>query len=137
MAGGQVDQGRGNEEGAHAPRPLLVQLQRRLFDGAEAADSRADDDARALARSLVLGRPASVAHRLVGGGDRVQNEVVDPAAVLGGHHLVRVEGTLDVRPAAPASIDARDLAGHLAGVVARIEGRDAARARTALEDTLP
>ena len=45
----------------------------------------------ALALRLVLGRPAGVAHRLVGGGHRVEDEGVDLALVLGRHPVVGVE----------------------------------------------
>src|SRR5205085_1759584 len=81
----------------------------------------------------LAGHPAAILHRLVGGGDGVEDEVVDPALVLGRERLVGIEGARHVRAAAAAAIHPGDLAGHLAGVVGRIEGADAACAGLAGE----
>src|SRR5581483_9284504 len=125
------------EERADAPWPLVPKLERSLGDGGKAPDAGADDDAGAAPVRLVLGGPAGVAHRLVGCGHGVEDEVVDPPLILRAHHLVRVEGALDLRPALAAAVDARDLAGYLAGIVGRIEGADPVRARAAGEDGRP
>jgi hypothetical protein len=87
--------------------------------------------------SSVSGNPARILHGFVGGGDAVQDEVVDALLVARAHGQVGVERALDVGAAAAASIDARHFAGHLAGVFGRIEGRDPVRAGLAGQDVLP
>ena len=91
LAGGEVDQAPGNEERADAARAALVERDRGLVDAVEAADAGADEDA---GRALVLvGRrvPAGVVERLVGGGHRVDDEVVDLALLLRLHPVVGIE----------------------------------------------
>ena len=112
------------KNGADLARAALVQLNRRLFDGRQTADARADHNARALTALFVLRRPAGVLHRLVGGRHGVENEVVDALAILGGHHRVRVEAAGHVGTAAAASVNPGHFAGHLTGVVGGVEGGD-------------
>jgi hypothetical protein len=104
--------------------PLVAQLHRGVGDGVQAADAGSQNDAGAAALGLVLGHPVRIAHRLIGGGHRIEDEVVDPPLLAGAHGLVRVEGAVDVRPAAAAAVDPRHLASDLAGVVRRIKGAD-------------
>ncbi len=122
LAARQVYEGRGDEERAHPAGPLFVQLDRSPLDGGEPADARADHDPGPLAVLLGLRLPARVLHGLVGRGDGIEDEIVDPPLVAGGEGLVGIEGARDVRPAAAAAVHTRHLAGDLAGIVGRIEG---------------
>jgi hypothetical protein len=133
----QVDQGGWDEKGADPPRALGLKLQCGVGDGGEAADARADDHPGAFALVLVLRRPAGILHSLIGGGDGVEYEVVDPPLLAGRQCLIWIEGALDIGTAAAASIHPRDLAGDLAPVTGRIEGADPVRAGFAREDVLP
>src|SRR5665213_4515677 len=137
LSRGEVDQGRGNEERADPPGTFLVQFYGGVGDGRKSADPRADIDPGTAAIRLVLRRPAGIAHRLVGGGHGVEDEIIDPALVLRAHHLPGVEGARDIGAAASAPIDAGNFAGDLAGVVGRIEGGDPAGPRTAGENGFP
>ena len=87
----------------------------------EPADAGADEHAGALL--LLAGRRlvAGVGERLVGGGHRVDDEVVDLALLLRLHPVVGVE-------LAVAGGAARDEAGDLAGDVGDVELLDPARA---------
>src|SRR5206468_3551452 len=97
----------------------------------------ADDDAGAALLVFVLRRPVGVAHGLVAGGHGVEDEVVDPALLLGAHHLVGIEGAGHVRAAAAAAVHTRHLTSDLAGVVGGVEGRDPSGAGFTRQNTLP
>ena len=125
----EVDERARHEEGGDPPGSALVQQHGRLGDGLEPPDARPDEHAGPQQALLVVGRPPGVPHGLVGGGDAVEDEVVDLAAVLRRHHRVGIEGAL------------RAVAGHLAGVgrgVPRgVEPRDRPGARTPLQKARP
>ena len=82
LAGGEFDQGGGNEEGRDPPRPFFVQLDGGRANGVEAADTGSDDNPGPFAIMIVFGRPARVPYGFVGGGHGVEDEIVDPALVL-------------------------------------------------------
>ena len=92
LAAHQVDQAGRDEERADPPRTALLELDRGVRDRAEAADAGADQHPGALARGLVLGLPAGVAHRLDRGRDAVDDEQIVLARVLG-RHRPRRSGT--------------------------------------------
>jgi hypothetical protein len=117
--------------------PLFLQDDGRVGDGAEAADAGADHDAGALALCLGLGLPARVGQGLVRGGDGVDDEVIDPLAVLGRHDLLMVEHARLAGGTAAATVDRRDLARDGAAKAFGVEIGDRADARATLEDALP
>ena len=83
LAGHQIDQRAGDEVRRHPAGAALVQHDGLFLDGGQTADAGADHGAGA---QLVLVRrigPAGVLHGLLGRGDAVQDEIVDPALVLG------------------------------------------------------
>ena len=80
LAGGEVDQPAGNEERADAPRAALEERDRGIVDAADAADARTDEHAGGALVLIGRGMPVGVVERLVGGGHRVDDEVVDLAA---------------------------------------------------------
>src|SRR3712207_2610638 len=92
MAGSEVDQAAGNEEGRNTPRALGVQRDSGLDDPADTADSRSDQDAGAPAFLVGLRLPPGIGHGLVCGGYRIDNEIVDLALLLGLHREVWIEG---------------------------------------------
>ena len=90
VAGGEVDQAAGDEEQETA-RPFSFSGERGLGDAQQPADAGADEHAGALL--LLAGRRlvAGVGERLVGGGHRVDDEVVDLALLLRLHPVVGVD----------------------------------------------
>ena len=104
LAGDQVDQRARDEERRDAARALLLDQEGRGLDGLEAADAGADQHAGAVAVLVGLGDPARVLDRLLGGGDAVEDEVVDLPLVLGLQVAVGVEGAV-------GAVAALDLAG--------------------------
>ena len=105
LAAHQVDQARRDEERADPARAALLELDRGVGDGAEAADAGADQHAGALPVVLVDGLPAGVRDRLDRGGEAVDDEQVVLARLLGRDHRVDVEVALAVA----ARHQARDL----------------------------
>ena len=91
LARRQVDQSRGNEERADATGPAILQDQRRLVDGAEAADAGADHHAGTVAAFIVLRLPAGILDRLLGRRHREDDELVDLPLVLREHVEIGVE----------------------------------------------
>ena len=137
LARGQVDQGRRNKEGADPAGALLVHLDGGFSDGRQSADARADDDAGPLEILGRLGFPPGVQDGLVRRRDRVEDEVIDAALVLGRHGGVGVKGSLDVRSAAAPAIDAGHLKRDLTGIALRIKCGDPSRAGFPGQDGLP
>ena len=137
LAAGQVDQGRGDEEGADAARTGFGQDRRAVGDGAQAAYAGPHDDAGAFLVLVRLGMPIGVVQSLVGRCDAEQDEVVDPLAFLGRHDGVGIKAAGDVGPAPAATVHARNLARDGAAEAFGIEGRDLSDAGTALEDAFP
>ena len=137
LARGQVDQGRGDEEGADPARALFLEDDGRVGDGAQTADAGADHDAGAFALFLGLGFPARVGEGLVSGCDGVDDEVVDPLAILGRHDLFVVEHARLAGRTTAATIDGGDLARDGAAIARGVEIGDRADARPPLKDALP
>ena len=117
LAGGQVDQGGGDEEGADPARPSVMQRDRGIRDPLQAADAGADHDPGALPGVFVLGHPAGVLDRLLGGRDPIEDEVIDLAPVLRRHEMVGVEIALFDRTG-------RHLAGDPGRQVGHVEALD-------------
>ena len=115
LAGGEVDDGRGNEERRDLARAALEQRLVLALDRGEPADARRDEDAD---RRRVLGRDRQprVVHRELRRRDGVLDEDVHLLDVFLVDELQRVEAP-DLR---------RDLRGEPAGVELR-DPRDAAR----------
>jgi hypothetical protein len=130
MARGEIDQRRGNEERADPARALFLQRDRALGDGRQAADARADDNARLLAVLVLLRLPARILDRLDAGGEREDDEIIHLALLFRRHPVIGIE---EARRGLPARHLARDLRGQIRDV----EGLDAAQARLAVEQPLP
>ncbi len=130
MAGGQVDQAHRNEEGRDAARAVLGQRLRGVVDGRQAADAGTDHDAGPLAGFFILGRPAGILHRLGGGSQRVDDEIVHAAAVLRRDHTVEIELMRFVGAE-------RDHAGDLRGKIGNVEMLDGAKSGNAIGKALP
>ena len=130
LARGQVDQGCRNEEGTDAPRALVLERQGGVRDPLQAANAGADHDAGAFALGLVVGCPAGILDRLLGGRHAVEDEVVDLAAVLRLHVVVGVEVAVGGRPLG-------HLARHLGGQVRDVEGLHGADAGLSFDQMVP
>jgi len=76
MAGGEVGQDGGNREGGHLPRTALQDGDFFPFDGGQSADARADDDAGPF-RSFLSDGQTRIGHGHLGGGQRIDNEIVE------------------------------------------------------------
>ena len=126
-ARGKIDERAGNEKRADPARPLLGQDQGGLLDVGEAADARADQHAGATAIFLGLEFKPGVGHRLLGGGNRIDEKVVVTPDFLGVHPLFRIESAV-------ASVAPLDLAGDAAGKVGGLEPRDWPGARAAIQE---
>ena len=94
--------------------PALVQRDAGLDDAADAADARADQHAGRVLVFVALRLPAGTRERLVGGGHREDDEVVDLALLLRLHREVGIEGAV-------GAVAARDHAGDLAGQIVDLE----------------
>jgi hypothetical protein len=121
LAGDQIDQHGGNDEGREAPRPLLVQIDRGLVGGLQTANPRPDHDAGALLFVFRPGGPAAVGNRLVGGGNPVEDEIVDPASIAGAQDVVGIEHPGIALAAAAAPVAAWNKSGDPAGQIIRFE----------------
>jgi hypothetical protein len=130
LAGSEVDQAAGNEEGRDAARTLVAQRIAGLDDAFEAADAGADEHA---GRDLVLvglRMPAGVGKRHVGRRHRIDDERVDLALFLGLHPLVGIIG-------AAGAVAERNGTGNLCGEVLDLEGGHPGGAATAFEKPGP
>jgi len=115
MAGSQVDDVAGDEEGADAARAALFQKHRILGDAVDAADAGTDHHAGGATILLALRLPAGIGQRHVGGGDPVGNEVGDLALFLRLQERVGIECSLAF---------ARDARSDLAGKILGLEAAD-------------
>ena len=130
MAGGEIDEIGRNEEGGKSARPALVQGERALGDTGEPANARADHHPAAFAILGPLGLPAGIGDRLLGGGQRKDDELVHLALFLGRNPVIDVER-------ARGRIAARHLSGDLRRQVGDIEALDGANARLSLDQPPP
>ena len=137
LSRGEVDQGRRDEEGADPAGALLVHFDGGFRDRRQPAYARPDDDAGALKIVGCLRLPAGIDHGLVGGGGGVEDEVINPTAVLCRQGGLRIEGAFDVRTTAAAAVHPRHLACDLAGVTLGVEGRNPPGARLPGQQGLP
>jgi hypothetical protein len=96
LAAGEVDEGRGDEEGADPAGAALLQDQRGLGDGVEAADARTDHHPGPLALLLGLEADARVRDRLGGGTHAVDDELVVAAELLRFHEVGGAEQALAI-----------------------------------------
>jgi hypothetical protein len=94
----QVDQRAGNEEGRHARGPFSLISTAVSAIEVKPADARPDHHAGAQRGSVGFGLPAGIAHRLLGGGHAIQDEVIDLAAVLRLHPVIGIEGAVVPSP---------------------------------------
>ena len=108
LAGGEVDDGGGNEERRDPARAALDEGQVLALDGAEAADARGDEHADA-GRDVLGHRHRRIVHGVLGRGDRELDEDVHLLDVFLVDELQRIE-VLDL---------ARDARGELRGVEVR------------------
>ena len=122
LAAHQIDEPAGNEKRRDAARSFFMQGHGGVVDAAKSADSRADQDPGLDLLLIGLGRPFGVAQRLRRGAHAVNDEVVDPALLLGLHPVVGVEGV--------GRVSTRHLRGDLAGQVRNVEVLDPRRPPT-------
>jgi hypothetical protein len=61
------------------------------LDSLQAADTRADQNAGAAALLFVAGHESRIGHRLLRGGQAEDDEIVDPALLLGIDPLIGIE----------------------------------------------
>ncbi len=122
VAGGEVDDGAGDEERRDLARAAVEQVDVFAFDDVEAADAGADVDAEAVA-IFVGDLEAGVGHGLGGGGEGE----VDEAAHLAGFFFVHEEERVEVL----------DLGGEADGVASEIEGLDLGHTALAGQQALP
>jgi hypothetical protein len=94
VAGGHVDDPARNEERADSARTLFEQRHRGLVDAADAADPRADQDARTFGFVLSLGLDAGIGNRLARRRHREDDERIDLALLLHIHPVVGTELSL-------------------------------------------
>jgi len=130
LAGGEVDQPAGNEEGADASRPTLEERDGSIVDTADTADARADQDARGALVVIGLGMPAGIVEGLGRGGHRIDDEVVDLPLFLRLHPGVGIE-----LPVGGGT--ARHAAGDLAGQIIDRKVDDLHAATLSLEQMTP
>ena len=93
--------------------PFSASSERGLLDALQPADAGADQHAGGDLVLVAVGMPAGVVERLLGRRERVDDEVVDLALILGLHPLVGIKGAL-------GTVAARHGAGDL---TAQIRGR--------------
>ena len=130
LARNQVDQCAGDEERRHAPRALVADDQRGFLDRAQPADARPDHNPGAHPALLVLGHPVRVAHRLIGGGNAVEDEIIDLAALFREHVGIGVERAV-------RAVAIGHLAGILRGHVGRVEPGDRTGTGLTVKDAAP
>ena len=122
LAGGQVDDRRGNEERGDAPRTAFDERLVLALDRAEPADARGDEDAD-TGRDVLSHRQAGIVHRELRRRDRELDEDV---------HLLDVFLVDECQ-----RIEALDLAGDPRGELRRIEVRDRSDAALPGAERLP
>jgi len=129
-AGGEIDQGARNEERADPARALFGQEQCGLFDAGQAADAGADEDAGAALLFVGLGLPARILHRLLGGGHRIDDEIVVAAQFLVLHPVLGIESAV-------GAVAALHFIGDAARHVRGVEFGDGTGARLTGQQPLP
>ena len=117
VAGRQVDQASGNEEGRDTPRPSLLEHHGGLGNAGKAADPGSDHHAGS--DLLFVGRrlPTRIVQRLARGTHGKDDEIIDLALLLRLHPLIRVE-------CAVGAVAAWNLASDLSRQVGDIEWFD-------------
>jgi hypothetical protein len=65
--------------------------------------------------------PATVTHRLIGGGNGIEDEIINPAPISQTHGLFGIIGARIVGTATAATINARHFASNLAGKIGGIK----------------
>ena len=107
----------GDEKRRHAARPAVAQQDGCVGNRLQAANARPDHHAGAAAGRFILRRPARITDRLFGGGNAIQDEVIDLAGFFRFHPVIGVETA--IRPVA-----ARHFAGIGGGQMAGVEPGD-------------
>ena len=130
LTGYEVDQCRWDEEWADATRPPLLQDQRRLVDGLQATDTRADHHAGACETFFVLRFPARILDRLFCRGQSEDDEPVKLPLVLGRQIAVDVEVAVRL-------VAQRHFAGDPRGQIRRIECLDRTNSRLGRDQAPP
>ena len=130
LAGDQVDQRRGNEEGTHSTRSPLLKHERGLVDGLETTDAGADHDAGPGQTFLVLRHPARILDRLLGGRESEHDELVELPLLLGRKVAVHIEVAVCLVALGHLTRDSRREIG-------RIESLDGANARLRRHEAAP
>ena len=123
VARGDVADHRGHEQRVHALGALLEQRLKAAFEFIDTADAAAEHHGHARGVLVVHGKPR-LGDCLVGGDDGVLHEALEPAALL-------------LREAVLGGVEARDLAGVVHLVIARVEALDGADAAFAAHDGAP
>lgn len=121
LAGDEVDQAAGNEEGRDTARALVAQGVTRLDNAFDTTDARADQHAGGDLVLIGFRMPAYIGKRHIGGGHAVDDEGVDLALLLRLHPLVDIEGAV-------GAVTDRNTAGDLGGKVIDLEFGDEAGA---------
>jgi len=122
VAGGEVDDGAGDEEGRDLARATVEQVDVLALDDVESADAGADVDTDTVT-ILVSDLEAGVLHRLGRGGE----SEVDEAAHFAGLFFVHEKEGVKIF----------DLGGKADGVASEIEGFDLGHSATAGQQALP
>ena len=99
---------------------------RGFLDAGQPADARADQAAGAVLLLVGPGHPAGINHRLLGGRDAIDDEIIHAPQFLGIHPLGGVKGSV-------RAIATRHLAGDLRRQVVGLELGDGAGAGLAGE----
>ena len=128
LAAHQIDQAGRDEEGTDPPGASLLELDRRIGDGAESADSRADQHAGTFAVFVVFRQPVGILDGFRGGGEPIDDEQIVSTGVLRCHHLVAAERALAV---------GRQQSGDLRRQIIDLEPGDPPDPALALDQTAP
>ena len=123
LAGGEIDDGRGNEERRDLARAAVEQVVVLALDDVESADAGADVDAGALGHFFVFDFVVGHAQGFIAGGDGQMNKA---------RHLARFLLLDDLQ-----RIEVLDLGGNPAGKGGGVEAGDLLHAALARQQCLP
>ncbi len=130
MAGGEIDEATGNEEGRQAARTLVAQRVAAFDDAIEAADAGADENTGGALVVIRLRMPVGIGQRHFGSGNGIDDIGIDLALLLGLHPLVDIVGAV-------GAVADRNAAGDLGGQVFHFEFGNAAGAVSTGQQALP